>query len=63
MYEAVNYTIGADCRGRDGVNWPKALLAAKTYANDPLKSALSVGFCTFAGGSSVSPETMRRCMK
>jgi len=32
--------------------WPKVLLAAKTYANDPLKPALSVGFCTFEGQSS-----------
>ena len=27
--------------------WPKVLLAAKTYANDPLKPTLTVGFCTF----------------
>jgi hypothetical protein len=31
----------------------KVLLAAKTYANDLLKSALSVGFCVFEGRSSV----------
>jgi hypothetical protein len=30
-------------------NGPKVLLAAKTYANDPLKPALTVGFCTFEG--------------
>jgi len=28
---------------------PEVLLAAKTYANDPLKPALTVGFCTFEG--------------
>jgi hypothetical protein len=31
----------------DQSKWPKVLLAAKTYANDPLKPALTVVFCTF----------------
>jgi len=29
--------------------WPTVLLAAKTYANDPLKRAISTGLCTFEG--------------
>jgi hypothetical protein len=29
--------------------WPTVLLAAKTYANDPVKRALTVSFCTFEG--------------
>ena len=44
-------------------NRPEVLLAAKTYAKDTLKCGLSVGFCIFEGQSSVSPKTMRRCMK
>ena len=28
---------------------PKVLLAAKTYANDPLNPVLSAGFCTGEG--------------
>jgi hypothetical protein len=42
---------------------PKVLPAAKTYANDLLKPALTVGFCTFEGQRPVLAKTMRRCME
>jgi hypothetical protein len=31
------------------LGWPKVLRAAKTYANEPLKPALTAVFCTFEG--------------
>ena len=33
-----------ECGGIWLLRWPKVLLAAKTYANDPLKPALTVGY-------------------
>src|SRR5271166_5015300 len=41
--------IAVTLEGIDLTDWPEVLLAAKTYANDPLKSALTVDFCIFEG--------------
>ena len=40
---------------------PKVLLAAKTYANDPLEAALSDCFCTGRVPKLVLAKTCRRC--
>ena len=47
------YPEGFDRSLRHPCSRPKVLLAAKTYANDPLKSAGSVGTWIFEGRSSV----------
>ena len=44
-------------------NRPTVLLAAKTYAKDPLKRAIFAGFCTFEGKNPVLARTVRRCME
>ena len=44
-------------------SWPKDLLAAKTYANEPLKPAVTVGFCTFENRNPILLKTLRRCME
>src|SRR6516225_5935736 len=56
------------CQGADPVAWrfqtgPKSSWLRKHTLTVPLKPALSVGFCTFEGRSSVSAKAMRRCME
>ena len=65
--------IGADQWPRNGALvfgaksttrcWGPSPIRAKTYAKDPLKRAISAGFCTFEGKNPVLARTVRRCME
>jgi hypothetical protein len=48
IVEAITRAFKAESPSVSSI-WPTVLLAAKTYAKDPLKGAVSAGFCTFEG--------------